>query len=677
MIKLSLLSDYLDDSINTYKEKVLKDKYLLDTFGSKENLFKVIYNIREFLKKEFDKDEKTVEKDFETLGKYHAKLGIPFQTVLYSLFFIKDEIYKRILETEKYLLLTPILSSFFDTAINAHAKGYLYKSIEEHIEEILDLSLGEKSKYEKLHFSWLVKFLKYIKGEESTYPNMNAENCALNNFIKSFDFEIKAGNKEFIKKVESIHSEIHRYAKNLLFYKKNNEYIEAYFTYNNLINFSYKLLNFLNSIYVHFEKNKKNIFLDAVIKYTDKQDVCLSVVNILNLKVINRFYGEETGDKVIKVVKEKLNELLDYRKFSFIKGYSGEFYIFHKEKPKSKYSFAEKIKKELESITILGNIDLKFGVSISVLELSKIDSKEKLIKVIDYAVEEAKKNLSKIAILDKETIHENIINEIDKINQSIYTIEKAFSEGSIELYFQPIVHLKTGKVVFLETLARINNKGEIITAEEFINLIYNMKLIKKFDFTIFSKILEKTEKIKKAKEKLTVFVNVSPVSLSSSDFVKEMISTVEKAKKEGVNIVIELTEKSILENPEFIKFLKNEYNLTFAIDDFGTGYSSIRTVQDLSILGIIDYLKIDGALIKDISTSEERKKLVELIVSFAKIHGLKTVAEFVENRETSQVLEEIGVDYGQGFYFGKPKNLNEVIGELNEKYTGTLQSSNR
>jgi len=672
MISLALLSDYLEESIDVYKNKVLKDKFLLGMFGSEENLYRIIFNIRDFLKKEFDKDEDSIERDFEILGRYHAKNNVPFQTVLYSLYFIKNEIYKRLLESEKYLLLTPILSNFFEIAINAHAKGYLFKTIDKHIEESLDITLGQKSRYEKLHFSWMLKFLRFVKGEISQYPNMDSESCPLNNFINSFDFEVKTGNKLLIGKVKKIHSDIHTYGKNLLFYIKNNEYIEGYFSYNNLINASYKLLNFLNSIYIHFEQNKKNMFFDAVIRQSMIKATYLTVINILNLRVINRFYGEETGDKVIKVIKNKLNEILDYRDYSFIKGYSGEFYIFHKNKPDKKYSFAEKIKKELESITIVGSTDLKFGVSISVLELEKITNKEDLIKVIEFSVDEAKKNISKIVILDKETIQKKIIERINKINETIITVEKAFSEGHIELFFQPIIDLKTGKTAFLETLARIKKDNEVITAEEFINLIYNMKLIKKFDLKILEKILDEIPTLKKSGKDITLFINVSPASLSSSDFVKEMISTVEKAKKENVHIVIELTEQSVLENPEFIKFLKDEYNLRFAIDDFGTGYSSMRTVQDLSILGIIDFLKIDGTLIRDISTSEERRKLVELIVSFAKIHGLKTIAEFVEDDKTAKILEEIEVDFGQGFYFGKPKNIGELIGEIDGKYTGVI-----
>ncbi len=670
MITLALLSDFLYETIDEYKDKVIKNQFFFDTFRSEENLDKIIYYVRDFLIKEFNKDFQKIEKDFVVLGKYHAKLGIPFETIFHSLLFIKDALYKKILESEKYLLLAPDLSLFFDKAINSHAKGYLLKIIDTHLKDIKKITSKQNTEFEKIHFLWLVKFLNYIKGKEKTYSPIEAKNCQLNEFINSFDFYLKSKVDDLTDEIVNIHEQVHLYAKSLIFYIQDNEYVEAYFAFNNLINSSYKLLNFLNSIYSNFEKEKKNIFLDSILK---EKEAFLTVINILNLRTINKFYGDEIGDKVLNVVKNKLNEILDYRQFSFIQGYSGEFYILHKEKPEKKYIFAENLKKELESIIIRGTTDLKFGVSIAMLEIPNIKNKKELLKLIDYSIEKAKKNISKIVVFEKKETERILNQDINKTTHIIESLEEAFSKGTIQLYFQPICNLKTGEIIFYEVLSRIKNKDEVITADKFISLIYNMKLIKTFDFEVLKKIENKMGSLKKIKENITIFINISPASLSSTDFVKYLISTVEKGRKENVNIVVELTEQSLLENYEFLEFLKKEYNFSFAIDDFGgSGYSSIKVVQDLSILGIIDYLKIDGLLIKEVPKSEERKKLVELIVNFAKLHNLKTVGEFIENKETADILKKIGVDYGQGYYFGKPKIIEEILREVDEEITGRV-----
>ncbi len=672
MITLGFLSDYLCETIEEYKDKVLKNKYFFDTFKSEENLDRIIYYVRDFLIKEFNKDIDEIEKDFEVLGKYHGKLGIPFETIFHSLIFIKDALYKKILESEKYLLLAPDLSFFFDKAINAHAKGYILKIIDHHIKDIKKITKKQKTKYEKIHFHWLIKFLNYIKGKEKVYPTIEVKQCTLNDFLNSFDFYIKSKNTDLLEEINSVHEQIHLYAKSLIFYVQDKEYVEAYFAYNNLINASYRLLNYLNSVYVTFEKDKKNYFLETVVNETKDKKVYLTIINILNLRTINKFYGEEIGDKVINIVDKKLDELLDHRKFSYIKGYSGEFYIIHREEPEKKYIFAEKIKKELENITIRGTTDLKFSVAISTLEIKNIKDKKELLKIMEYSIEKAKNSISKISIFNQDEVSEILEEEINKTSKIIETLEKAFSEGNIQLYFQPIYDLKNNQIAFYEVLSRLKTENEVITAENFINLIYNMKLIKKFDFEVLKKIENKISDLRKIQKEITIFVNISPASLSSSDFVNYLISVVENAKKQKVNIIVELTEQSLLENYELLDFLKKEYALTFAIDDFGAGYSSIRVVQDLSILGIIDYLKIDGMLIKDVVSSKKRKKLVELIVNFAKLHNLKTIGEFVENKDVADVLKEIGIDYGQGFFFGKPKILKELVKELNEKLTRTV-----
>ena len=90
-----------------------------------------------------------------------------------------------------------------------------------------------------------------------------------------------------------------------------------------------------------------------------------------------------------------------------------------------------------------------------------------------------------------------------------------------------------------------------------------------------------------------------------------------------------------------------------AIDDFGSGYSNFERLLEYSP----DILKIDGSLIKNIETDEFSRNLVETIVMFAKRQGLQTIAEYVENEKIYNILTELGVDYSQGYYFGKPMKL--------------------
>jgi EAL domain-containing protein (putative c-di-GMP-specific phosphodiesterase class I) len=119
------------------------------------------------------------------------------------------------------------------------------------------------------------------------------------------------------------------------------------------------------------------------------------------------------------------------------------------------------------------------------------------------------------------------------------------------------------------------------------------------------------------------------------------------------NIVFEITERETVKSfsllEKFVQNLKLE-GFNFAIDDFGSGFSSFHYIKRFPI----DYIKIDGDFIVNIDKDKKDLAFVKSIVSLAKELEVKTVAEFVETKESLQFLKEIDIDYGQGFYLGKP-----------------------
>ena len=122
----------------------------------------------------------------------------------------------------------------------------------------------------------------------------------------------------------------------------------------------------------------------------------------------------------------------------------------------------------------------------------------------------------------------------------------------------------------------------------------------------------------------------------------------------------EITESVAINNiPKISAFIKSLKNLgcSFALDDFGTGMSSLTYLKELPV----DYIKIDGSFIREINNDSITKSMVIAINNLAQIIGLKTVAEFVEDRAILKTIQDLKVDYAQGFYFGKPCLLNKVI----------------
>jgi EAL domain-containing protein (putative c-di-GMP-specific phosphodiesterase class I) len=125
-------------------------------------------------------------------------------------------------------------------------------------------------------------------------------------------------------------------------------------------------------------------------------------------------------------------------------------------------------------------------------------------------------------------------------------------------------------------------------------------------------------------------------------------------KRYHSRIIYEIVESESLEKADLVfEFIKNikKFGCEIAIDDFGTGYSNFEYLVKLTP----DYIKIDGSMIKDITSNPDSEEVVKTIIDFAKKRHLKTIAEFVSSREIFEKVLELGIDYSQGYYIGKPQ----------------------
>ena len=175
---------------------------------------------------------------------------------------------------------------------------------------------------------------------------------------------------------------------------------------------------------------------------------------------------------------------------------------------------------------------------------------------------------------------------------------------------------------------------------------------------ITHRVLENSFKILEA-IKAELSVNISFSDLEKEQTRLEIFSLLKNHKENAHRVIFELLEDENVKDfdviKRFIKEIKNK-GVQIAIDDFGAGYSNFERILEFEP----DIIKIDGSLIKNIQTDVFSRDLVETIVAFAKKQNIKTVGEFVENEAIFNILNEIGVDYSQGYYFGKPISLKII-----------------
>jgi EAL domain-containing protein (putative c-di-GMP-specific phosphodiesterase class I) len=150
-----------------------------------------------------------------------------------------------------------------------------------------------------------------------------------------------------------------------------------------------------------------------------------------------------------------------------------------------------------------------------------------------------------------------------------------------------------------------------------------------------------------------MFFNLSARSFSDKEWMRAIPEMVRQQGVACENIVLEITEREALPHLTEVKEVIDElrkFNIAFALDDFGSGFSSFLYLKFLAV----DYVKIEGSFVRQIAVDGRDRIMVQHIHQMSKDFGLKTVAEFVEDEETAKLLEEIGVDMAQGYYYGRP-----------------------
>ena len=211
--------------------------------------------------------------------------------------------------------------------------------------------------------------------------------------------------------------------------------------------------------------------------------------------------------------------------------------------------------------------------------------------------------------------------------------------------------LGTGKISKYETLVRmIDSNNQIIPPLEFLNISKKTKLYSHITAEVIN---QACNTFKDREERFSV--NLSIDDIKDAHTVQEIIKTIIKTKTAS-RIIFELLESEGIEDyEEVINFITQTKALgaEIAIDDFGTGYSNFEHILKLNV----DYIKIDGSLIKGMKDNNKNKIIVETIVDFAKKVGSKTIAEFVSDEAIFLITKEIGINCSQGFYIGKPSQM--------------------
>ncbi|HKN93343.1 MAG TPA: bifunctional diguanylate cyclase/phosphodiesterase, partial [Thermoleophilaceae bacterium] len=239
-------------------------------------------------------------------------------------------------------------------------------------------------------------------------------------------------------------------------------------------------------------------------------------------------------------------------------------------------------------------------------------------------------------------------------------LRRGIEEQQLVLHYQPQLDLALGVPVAAEGLVRWNHpqKG-LVPPAEFIEVAEHAGLIKDLTYQVIELGLKDLREWQAAGRDLSLSLNISVRSLLDRHFPREVQRLLTLHGVSGHALTLELTESSLMADPAMAKKAMNELSelgVSFAIDDFGTGYSSLAYLADLPVRE----LKIDRSFVMAMHTDSRNRIIVRSTIELARNLGLRTVAEGIEDRETFDVVRDLGCELAQGYYMSRPLPFNEL-----------------
>ena len=319
---------------------------------------------------------------------------------------------------------------------------------------------------------------------------------------------------------------------------------------------------------------------------------------------------------------------------------------------------ADRIRDGLDAPFRLSELDIRVECAIGIAVMQPGQDGEELFRNAQFACKQAK-------LSGRPQVYEQSEASAARRRFSIETeLRRALDQDQLELAYQPLIDLNTGRVSGFEALARWNHpdRGEI-SPTEFIPVAEESGLILSLGRWAMHRAAGTLAGWdREAGEKLPLYlgVNLSAIQVARDEVADVVGDALRSSGIGGERLSLELTESAIVQDPgratRVFEALKS-LDATVAMDDFGTGYSSLAYLQRLPI----DVLKIDRSFVTGMMVDQDSVAIVRAVLGLAEALGMKTTAEGIETRELATTLAALGCDAGQGFYFAQPLAADEAL----------------
>ena len=314
---------------------------------------------------------------------------------------------------------------------------------------------------------------------------------------------------------------------------------------------------------------------------------------------------------------------------------------------------ADRIQQSLEGSVLAGDLDMFVTASIGVAMTAPGARAEDVVRNADIAMYDAKRRGRGGSSVFDQSMYQQAVDRMARENDLRTILEQRL----LEIHYQPIVDLTTGRIRFLEALARWPAGWPQIEPEVFIPIAEETGLIGELGMQVLTGALRAMAGWRRAglvDDDTCVSVNVSARQIDDPDLPRELLAALVEAGVPGRAVRLEITESMLIHEPERIQRLVAEVctrGVGLHLDDYGTGYSSLSALHHFPV----DTLKIDRNFIESIADPDDGTHvIVRSTIALGHGLGLQVIGEGVENPVQAATLRALGCDYGQGFLYGRP-----------------------
>lgn len=404
----------------------------------------------------------------------------------------------------------------------------------------------------------------------------------------------------------------------------------------------------------------RNLAGHAASSRRNDHPLTLFFINVDGLHYVNNTYGQLEGDRVLRHVAAILKQSV--RPSDMVARYGGDVFAvaligidpdYVDAKARSISSNVEQAK------VILGTREHSLTVTVGAALGNSLVETETLINNADLALFLAKeKGRNQIYLYREED--ETHRREFGTLFINFEILKQALRESRFSMHYQPIVHLQAGEPHHYEALIRLRDEaGNLLPPDVFIKVAEKFGLATQIDCMVVTTCIRKLAELARSGNPAGLSINLSGKSVGNVELLKLIEREIAATGVDPTRIIFEITETAAFHNldqvQQFVRVAK-QLGCRFALDDFGVGFSSFYYIKQLDI----DYLKIDGSFIRNLLESANDRVFVQAMVEISRVYGMQVIAEWVENGETLSLLADMGVDYGQGYHFGKPAPECEI-----------------